>query len=88
VRRNPEDEMVRNAGTFVALFGLLLAAAGLLFVVILVLPQMAGIVVVVVGFGLLVGTNYVIWGWWFSGLPAEEDEEPPRPSRDSFDREP
>jgi Flp pilus assembly protein TadB len=85
VRRRDEDEMVRNAGTFVALFGLLLAAAGLFLVIVMVLPQMAGILVVVMGFVLLVGTNYAIWGWWYTELAQDEDEEPAVRARESLD---
>jgi len=66
----------RDTGTFLALFGLLAIAIGLIVLCAMVLPQMAGFVTVVLGlfcFGVL---HYLLWGWWMTGRhPQERDDD-------------
>lgn len=67
----------RNSGTFIALFGLLVIAAGLLGLSALVMPQIFGILIVVVLFLGAVAFHYCVWGWWLSAhAPTDERERP------------
>lgn len=68
----PDDQATRNAGTYAALFGLLIAGLVLLFLTAIVLPQVLGIVIVLglfLGFGAF---HYVVWGWWLERMGKEE----------------
>lgn len=70
----------RNAGTLLALFGLLAIAIGLIALCAMVLPQIFGFVAVVLGlfcFGVL---HYLLWGWWMTGARSREDIEDNSPS--------
>jgi hypothetical protein len=71
-----------NAPTILALLGLLAIAAGLLGLVALVLPQVFGLLAVVVGFFAFGAIHYLLWGWWLRPIPvdddAEADDRPPR----------
>lgn len=62
-----------NAATAIALFGLVLMGAALLGLMALVLPQLLGIVVVVLIFAVPAAFHYLVWGWWMSQM-REEDE--------------
>lgn len=66
-----------NAGTAIALFGLLIISGALLGLMSLVLPQVAGILLVVLlVFVLPMVLHYLVWGWWFSQMKdTEADEE-------------
>lgn len=77
-------EARRNAGTCLAMFGLLAVAGGLFALVVVVMPDLLMGVVVL---GVLVGVfllHYVTWGWFLSRRrPGDErydepDEEPAR----------
>jgi hypothetical protein len=63
-----------NIPTLLAFMALVAAGLGLLFLSALVLPQLFGLAVVVAGFFLFVAFHYVVWGWWVSKLPGEDDE--------------
>lgn len=66
----------RNTGTFLALFGLLAVAGGLLFLTAMVLPQIFFLLIVIVGFVCSIAFHYVIWGRWLSKrTPRDEDDE-------------
>jgi hypothetical protein len=74
------ESTVRNLGTFLALFALLLMSGGLLALVAVVLPQALGLLLILGGFVFVVAFHYLTWGWWMSIKPApvdveEEDEE-------------
>jgi hypothetical protein len=65
-----------NTGTMIALFGLLLIAGGLLALMALVLPQVAGVVLVIlIVFVLPISFHYVVWGRWLSKMKPPEDDE-------------
>src|SRR5262245_61309209 len=73
----PEPTMRRgesNAATAIALVGLILAGAALLGLMALVLPELLGIVVVVLIFAVPAAFHYVVWGWWLSRMKDEEAE--------------
>src|SRR5260221_11113099 len=55
-----------NAATAIALFGLVLMGAALLGLMALVLPQLLGVVVVVLIFAVPAAFHYLVWGWWMS----------------------
>jgi hypothetical protein len=71
-------EARRNAGTCLAMFGLLAIATGLFALAVVVMPDLAmGIVVlgVLVGFMLF---HYVTWGWFLSRRrPGDERYDEP-----------
>ena len=69
-RSDPE----RNAATLLALMGIAAAGAGLLLLAALVIPQILGLVLVAGGFLVLCALHYVVWGWWLSKRPGDEDE--------------
>lgn len=67
-----------NSATFAALFGLAFLAIGLLAMVSLVLPQVRGLVVVLVVGVAFFSIHYVVWGRLLTRLreqQAEEEEE-------------
>jgi hypothetical protein len=65
-----------NAPTILALLGLLGVAAGLLGLSALVLPQVFGLLAVVLGFFAFGAIHYLLWGWWLRPLPVEDEVEP------------
>lgn len=68
-----EDEGLRNAGTFLALFGLLILAGGLLFLMASVMPALAAFPIVIFCFVLLLFVQYAVLGQWLS-TDADDDE--------------
>jgi hypothetical protein len=73
-----------NAPTILALLGLLAIAALLLGLVALVLPQVFGLLAVVVGFFAFGAIHYLLWGWWLRPVPIKDDPDAdgPPPRRD------
>jgi regulator of protease activity HflC (stomatin/prohibitin superfamily) len=72
MRGRPSDEG-RNAGTFGALFGLLLLAGMLMALIAMVLPQAIGFVLVFGGFLGLISLHYLLWGCWLSRMLVDQD---------------
>jgi hypothetical protein len=70
-----------NAPTVLALLGLLALAGGLLGLIALVLPQVFGLLAVVLGFFAFGAIHYLLWGWWLRPIPAPDDDSPERSSR-------
>jgi hypothetical protein len=69
-----QSESERNAGTFLALFGLVVIASSLLALMVMVLPQAIGVVLVLGGFVIMAALQYMIWGYWLSNrAPAGQD---------------
>ena len=64
-----------NAPTILALLGLLAVGAGLLGLVALVLPQVFGLLAVVLGFFAFGAIHYLLWGWWMHPLPIKDDAD-------------
>ena len=64
-----------NAPTILALLGLLGIAAGLLGLTALVLPQVFGLLAVVVGFFAFGAIHYLLWGWWLRPIPIEDETD-------------
>jgi hypothetical protein len=64
-----------NAATAIALFGLVLIGAALLGLMALVLPQLLGIVVVILIFAVPAAFHYLVWGWWLSQMKDEQAED-------------
>ena len=81
-----EIEARRNAGTCLAMCGLLAVAGALFALVVVVMPDLImGVVVlgVLVGFFLF---HYITWGWFLSRRRPgderyDEPDEPPAPYR-------
>jgi len=65
-----------NSGTFLALFALLVVAAGLLALTAMVTPAVFGFLIVVFGFVFYGALHYVLWGWWVGRSSDRDDEEP------------
>ena len=65
----------RNAATFLALFGLMALAAGLMFLTAMVLPQIFFLGLVVVGFVMSIAFHYLLWGWWLSKGTQPDDDD-------------
>ena len=72
---NPRQDDSRNAATFLAMFGLLAVSGGLLFLTAMVLPQIFFLVLVVFGFVLLTGLQYLVWGRWLSGKISRDEDD-------------
>ncbi len=70
---SPRDEN-RNTATFLALFGLLAVAGGLLFLTAMVLPQIFFLLLVIVGFVFSIAFHYVIWGRWLSKSTRHDED--------------
>jgi Flp pilus assembly protein TadB len=64
-----------NAATAIALVGLVLVAGALLGLMAMVLPQLLGIVVVVLIFAVPAALHYLVWGWWLSQARDREEEK-------------
>ena len=71
-----------DAPTILALLGLLAIAGMLLGLVALVLPQVFGLLAVVVDFFAFGAIHYLLWGWWLRPVHIEDDPDadgpPPR----------
>jgi len=65
-----------NGPTFLALAGLLAAAAGLIALTAMVLPQILAFVLVGFGFIILGLLQYLVWGRWMTRTPVDDDEPP------------
>jgi hypothetical protein len=63
-----------NAATAIALLGLLLMSAALLGLMAMVLPQLLGILIVILIFAVPAAFHYVVWGWWLSQARDQEAE--------------
>jgi hypothetical protein len=72
--RNAPSSSQSNVATAIALFGLVLAAAALLGLMAMVLPELLGILVVILIFAVPAAFHYLIWGWWLSQMRDEELE--------------
>jgi hypothetical protein len=71
-----------NAPTLLALLGLLAIAGGFLGLVALVLPQIFGLLAVVLGFFAFGAIHYLLWGWWLRPIPIKDDPDgDDRPAR-------
>ena len=57
-----------NAATAIALFGLLLISAAILGLMALVLPELLGVLIVLLIFAVPAVFHYLIWGWWLSQM--------------------
>lgn len=71
-RRRPPAEA--DSATFAALIGLLVLAFGFLGLVSLVLPQVRGMILVLLGGAGFFGVHYLLWGRLLSSIRAEELE--------------
>jgi len=65
----------RNTATYLALFALVIVAVGLLFLTTLVMPAIAGLALVILGFFGVVALHYVVWGWWLSQRITREEDD-------------
>jgi len=61
-----------DAATAIALLGLVVMGAALLGLMALVLPQLLGIVIVILIFAVPAAFHYLVWGWWMSQIRDEE----------------
>jgi hypothetical protein len=64
----------QNAGTAIALVGLVFMSAAMLGLMALVLPQLLGVLLVILIFALPAVFHYLIWGWWLSRIRAAEPD--------------
>ncbi|MSR59596.1 MAG: hypothetical protein EXS05_18460 [Planctomycetaceae bacterium] len=65
-----------NAGTAIALFGLLFVGGALLGLTALVMPQFLGLILVVGGvFVLPAAFHYLVWGWWMSQIKDDSPDD-------------
>jgi Flp pilus assembly protein TadB len=65
-RDAPATRNQSNAGTAIAMVGLVLMSAAMLGLMALVLPELLGVLVVIVIFAVPAAIHYLIWGWWLS----------------------
>jgi hypothetical protein len=66
VRNSRTTRSQSNAATAIALFGLILMSAALLGLMALVLPELLGVLLVILIFAVPAFFHYLIWGWWLS----------------------
>jgi Flp pilus assembly protein TadB len=75
-RNSPTTRNHSNAGTAIALAGLIFMSVAILGLMALVLPQLLGVLLVILIFAVPAAFHYLIWGWWLSqARNAELDEE-------------
>lgn len=73
---SPAARNQSNAGTAIALVGLVFMSIALLGLMALVLPQLLGVLLVILIFAVPAAFHYLVWGWWLSqARNAENDEE-------------
>ncbi len=72
--RNSPSSGQSNAATAIALLGLLLISGALLGLMALVLPQVLGILIVILIFAVPAVFHYLIWGWWLSQARRQEHD--------------
>jgi hypothetical protein len=72
--RRPRDTSDANAATYAALIGLSLLALALLAMISLVLPQVRGLIFVLLGSVGFFAIHYVIWGRLLGRIRDEELE--------------
>jgi hypothetical protein len=70
--RNAPSTSQSNVATAIALFGLVLLAAALLGLMAMVLPELLGILIVILIFAVPAAFHYLVWGWWLSQMREEE----------------
>lgn len=65
-----------NAGTMIALFGLIVMGGAFLGLTALVLPQFLGLMLVVGGLFVVPALfHYLVWGWWMSQIKDENPDD-------------
>jgi CHASE2 domain-containing sensor protein len=64
-----------NIATYLALIALVAFAGFLLALVAMVLPQAIGLIVVIGGMFFFGAFHYLVWGWWLTETPTEEEDE-------------
>lgn len=75
-RNSPTTRNQSNAGTAIALVGLIFISMALLGLMALVLPELLGVLLVILIFAVPAAFHYLIWGWWLSqSRIAESDDE-------------
>ena len=74
-RNSPTPRNQSNAGTAIALAGLVFMSVAMLGLMALVLPQLLGVLVVILIFAVPAAFHYLIWGWWLSQARDKETEE-------------
>ena len=72
-----------NAGTAIALVGLVFMSAAMLGLMALVLPELLGVLLVILIFAVPAVFHYLIWGWWLSRMRDAEPENEPIDKRTS-----
>jgi hypothetical protein len=72
--RNAPSASESNVATAIALFGLVLFAGALLGLMAMVLPELLGILIVILIFAVPAAFHYLVWGWWLSQMRDEELE--------------
>jgi hypothetical protein len=72
--RRPRDTSDANAATYAALIGLCLVVLALLGMVSLVLPQVRGLIFVLLGAVGFFAIHYVLWGRLLGRIREEEVE--------------
>lgn len=66
----------RDAGTWAALFGLVVVAVALLGLMAMVAPHLLGIVLILLGFLGFGAFHYLVWGWWLGATLSKPDSQP------------
>ncbi|QDU37449.1 hypothetical protein Mal4_17620 [Maioricimonas rarisocia] len=74
-RRSRADDGSRNAATMLALLGLLLVSFGLLALTAMVLPQIAAVLLVIMGFVGIFAVHYLTWGRLMQSSREDEPAE-------------
>ena len=64
-----------NAGTLIALLGIIAIALGLLALIAMIMPGAFGFLAVLFGIFLFGALHYVLWGWWLAKPPGGDDDE-------------
>lgn len=84
-RTQHDLEARRNAGTCLAMIGLLALATGLFALVVVVMPDLLLAGGVLAGLVLFMGLHYVTWGWYLSRRrPGDERFDEPEPGIDPY----
>ena len=77
-RKSPVTRNESNAGTAIAMVAMVFVSAAMLGLMALVLPQLLGVLLVILIFAVPAVFHYLIWGWWLSqARPTDAEDDRP-----------
>lgn len=64
-----------NGGTYLAMTFIVICVAAFIALTSLILPQIRGLIIVVIGMCAFIGLHYLTWGRWLTRISNAADDE-------------